>query len=331
MLKDLRYSISLNNRLAAVFPEYGFSGMLKLAHMADESPLEAVWVGDSLFDSPRFEPITTLAAVAASTKRIRLGTSILQPHLRNPILLAGSWATLDHASHGRTILGIGIGGGTPDGVARECSEVGITPGQRGRRLESTLEDVRNLWAGRHPRVQLPVRPLQERVPVWIAAGIYLPGAEKASAQPGIAADGAPHYIPGPLERVARLADGWITIMATPSEIKQSLGVIHAAALRHQSLRTEPIVPAIECWISIGDDSQRCFDKLTQTIRTYFSGAAVSQETVKRWSIWGSIEACRERLHEYEEAGVRHVKFVIAAGDPASQWDVLMRTVTPGGA
>jgi len=327
MPEKLSYSISLNNRLAAVFPEYGFSGMLKLARIADDSPLEAVWVGDSLFDSPRFEPITTLAAVAACTKRVRLGTSILQPHFRNPILLANSWATLDHASHGRTILGLGIGGGTPDGVARECSEVGISPGQRGRRLEGVLEELRSLWAGTHPRVQLPIRPIQNRVPVWIAAGIYLPGTNRASAQPGLATDAdAAQYIPGPLDRVARLADGWITIMASPGEVRRSLALINAAADRQQPKRKTPIVSAIESWIFIGDDSARCFDQVSKTVRTYFNEAPVAEETVKRWSIWGSPQDCRQRLQEYGEAGVNHVKFVIAASDPTSQIHSLMKLI-----
>lgn len=326
MRHDLSYSISLNNRLAAACPEYGFSGMLKLAQLADQSPLEAVWVGDSLFDSPRFEPITTLAAVASVTRHIRLGTSILQPHFRNPVLLAGAWATLDHASQGRTILGLGIGGGTPDGVARECREVGITPGQRGRRLESAVEEVRQLWAGKHPRVQLPVRPVQGQVPVWIAAGIYLPGSKQVSAQPGVAQDGSAHYIPGPLDRVARLADGWITIMAAPEEIKQSLEVIHEAVTRHQPTRTQPMTCAIETWICTGDDSERCLATLKQTLRTYFNGADVSDETVKRWSIWGSRQACRERIESFREAGVGHVKFVLAARDATAEFDSLMNVI-----
>lgn len=322
----VEYSLSLNNRLAFACPEYGFSGLLALAARSDDSPFQVVWVGDSLFDSPRFEPITTLAAVAMRTRRVRLGTSILQPHFRNPLLLALSWATLDHVSGGRTILGLGIGGGTPEGVAHECREVGINPGQRGGILESCVEEVRALWAGQHMRINLPVRPLQTSIPIWIAAGIYLPGSPKASAQPGVESGEREHYLRGPLGRVARLSNGWFTIMATPQEIRESRAVLDEAA-RRCGRDPQSIPSAVECWINVGQDPHRCFEDLRAVISRYFDGAPVSDDTVRRWSIWGPPEMCRERLHEFAEAGVQHIKLVIGASDPFPQFDSVLQVIS----
>ena len=83
--------------------------LIELAQSAENLGYDSVWIGDSLIDRPRHEPLTMLAGVAACTKEITLGTAVLLPALRNPILLAQQVATLDQLSAGRFILGIGIG------------------------------------------------------------------------------------------------------------------------------------------------------------------------------------------------------------------------------
>ena len=65
-------------------------------------------MGDSLLARPRHEPLTLLGGVAGRTRRVLLGTAVLLPALRNPVLLAHQVATLDQVSEGRLILGVGI-------------------------------------------------------------------------------------------------------------------------------------------------------------------------------------------------------------------------------
>lgn len=296
--------------------------MLQLAEWADDSPMEVVWVNDSLIDTPGFEPISTLGAVAARTKRVRVGTSILQPHYRNPALLALSWATLDHAAQGRTILGLGIGGGTSDHIRRECEEMGIRPRDRGRILEDTVAEVRALWRGEHERVSLPVQPVQTHVPIWIAAGIFMPTETTASAQAGGNSGVRGGYNPGRIDRVARLADGWFTLMATPSELQRSIANL-AAEAHSRGRDPESITPCLELWLNVGPDRSRCYNELRRSINSYFNGAFVSEETIRRWSVWGSPQECKERLAEFEEVGVQHVKIVVGAEDPFPQLDILL--------
>ncbi len=69
---------------------------------------DSLWVGDSLLARPRRDPLTLLAAVAARTRKPELGTAVLLPALRNPVVLAQQVATLDRIAEGRVILGIGI-------------------------------------------------------------------------------------------------------------------------------------------------------------------------------------------------------------------------------
>jgi hypothetical protein len=69
--------------------------LLSLAERAERLGYDSIWVGDSLLARPRHEPLTLLAGVAGRTRRVQLGTAVLLPALRNPVILAHVVATLD--------------------------------------------------------------------------------------------------------------------------------------------------------------------------------------------------------------------------------------------
>ena len=95
----------------------------------------SIWVGDSLLARPRHEPLTLLAAVAARVPRVELGTAVLLPALRNPVLLAHQVATLDQIAEGRLILGVGIARDVPN-IRAEFTAAGVPFEKRvGRMLE----------------------------------------------------------------------------------------------------------------------------------------------------------------------------------------------------
>ena len=81
-----------------------------MAKTVENANLDSVWVGDSLFAKPRLEPMTTLAAIASVTQKVRLGTAVLLMALRHPVLLAQSMATVDLISNGRLLIAAGTGG-----------------------------------------------------------------------------------------------------------------------------------------------------------------------------------------------------------------------------
>src|SRR5262249_60047777 len=85
----------------------------RMARLADRSGYDAVWVGDSIVAKPRLEAVTTLAYLAGITERVRLGTAVLLPALRHPVVLANELATVDHMSRGRVVLGLGVGWSLP--------------------------------------------------------------------------------------------------------------------------------------------------------------------------------------------------------------------------
>src|SRR2546429_1491286 len=121
--------------------------LLALAERAERLGFDSIWVGDSLLARPRHEPLTLLAAVAARVPRVHIGTAVLLPALRNPVLLAHQVATLDQISEGRLILGVGIASDMPN-IRAEFTAAGVPFEKRVGRLLEGLRLSRELWTGK---------------------------------------------------------------------------------------------------------------------------------------------------------------------------------------
>ena len=176
-----RYGLSLPNR-GVLFGATSVDELLAVSEQADASGvIDSIWVGDSLFAKPRLEALVLLSAIAARTRRVRLGTCCLSTFpLRDPLFLAAQWAALDHVSSGRMILGACVGGSLP----REKAEAEFEPfkvklADRGPRLEEGITILRKLWTedrvshrGRFYEFRdltLEPKPLQKPCPpIWIA-------------------------------------------------------------------------------------------------------------------------------------------------------------------
>src|SRR2546430_10539314 len=156
-------------------PETG--PLLTMAERAEAAGFDSVWTGDALIARPRHEPLTLLAAVAARTKRVRLGTAVLLPALRNPVVLAHIVGTLDRIAEGRVILGVGIAGDMP-AIRKEFAAAGVPWDRRVGRFLEILAICQALWtrdgvsfSGKHftldnvtmePKPHRPGGP-----PIWI--------------------------------------------------------------------------------------------------------------------------------------------------------------------
>ena len=157
----------------------------------------SIWAGDSLLARPRHEPLTLLAAVAARVRRAELGTAVLLPALRNPVLLAHQVATLDQIAEGRLILGVGIAADVPN-IRAEFTAAGVPFEKRVGRLLEGLRLCRALWSGK------PV----DWDGLWkVQGGVLGPTPHR----PG----GPPLWIggshPASLERAGKHFDGWLPI------------------------------------------------------------------------------------------------------------------------
>src|SRR3989475_12346841 len=109
-----------------------------VARHAARAGYDAVWVGDSIVAKPRLEPLTTLAYLAGITARVRLGTAVLLPALRHPVVLAHQIANVDQISCGRVVMGLGVGWSLPS-AEREGAAGGADHKRPVRRVEEPGE------------------------------------------------------------------------------------------------------------------------------------------------------------------------------------------------
>src|SRR5262250_2222601 len=142
----MRFGLTLPNR-GVLFGVTTPEQMLRMAQIADESELfQSVWVGDSLLGKPRMESIALLGGIAARTRRVRLGPACMASFpLRDPVMLAYQWASLDLIAGGRTILVACTGLVEQAGARVEGQLYGLEPRDRVKRLIEWIRILRLLW------------------------------------------------------------------------------------------------------------------------------------------------------------------------------------------
>ena len=337
MAPRLNFGFYANNRASVFLPNFSMEALLDLAVEAEELGYHSVWVGDSLLAKPRYDPVVTLTAIAARTQRIKLATGILQPHMRNPVLAALEWATLDIVSNGRTIMGVGPGAGPPDLLSKECEVAGFDRRVRGKVFEECLEVLKALWTrdvvdfeGRHYRyreVSLGYKPVQQpHPPIWIAAGHYNPvKVENYRYGRFVAADAGKHT--GPFDRVARLGDGWLTNHLSPAEYAERYAGISDRAAGEYGRPAGAVHPAMNCWINVAADRRTARAEARWMLENYHR-MPFDDESMDRWVICGTPRECIDRLEEFVAVGVRTMEFVLASKDQPEQMRRLGRDVLP---
>ena len=154
----------------------------RFAKEAEDMGYDSVWVTDQIIvpndDVDRFGPVfyeslTVLAFVAGITSTIRIGSSVIVLPYRNPIHVAKVASTIDSLSHGRLILGVGIGG-----VESEYRRIGASWEERGELSDEAIRIFKELWTSDQPSVQSKnyqfseiqfyPKPVQKpHLPLWI--------------------------------------------------------------------------------------------------------------------------------------------------------------------
>ena len=334
----IRFGLFLNNRGAVIVGEsYTLATLVSLAARAEELRFDFVSVGDSVLAKPRYAPIPTLAAVAAVTTRIELTTGVLQPHLRPPVQLAQEWATLDALSGGRTSLGVGLGSGGRELVAAELSLAGLSHSSRAAAFEESITVLRALWSGSEPVTfpgrfwnltdvdpgYRPVRP--GGVPILIACGTYVP--EAAGANPvGIVSPAAGGAVIGPVGRVARLGDGWISGILRPEEWAVLWARLRAEGeAAGRDLAAQNFERRFNTYIHVGNDRGAARREGKHFMEAYHR-LRLDDATVDRWLIHGSATDCAVRLSELIDVGVNSFQFVLASDDQMTQLERLAETL-----
>ena len=258
---------------------------------------------------PHFEALTTLGAMAAETRRARLGCLVFYVGYRNPALLAKATATLDHISGGRFELGIGAGWHVWEATAYGYDFPDLP--KRLDMLEEACQIIRGMlttprttFHGEHFRVEnascLPA-PVQKRLPIWIG-GV----GEKRT-----------------LRLAARHADGWNAAYVSP------------AAFKHLS-------QTLDRWCEKEDRDPRTIRRavnLTFNLATDAGGVARETERLKQdWgaaaerisggALLGTPAQAVERVLEYARAGADSVNVALRAPWNAEALDAYLGDVMP---
>jgi len=327
------FGINVNTRCPIIYPKhYPAHRLPDLAVEVEKLGYDTVFVGDNYFSKPRLESTTALAAIASRTKRVKLATSALISPLRNTVWLALQWATVDQFSAGRTVLVACVGGGSAEAggpeFTREFDVAGVPYHRRGAILEEQIEVLRNLWT--EPKTTFKgqfhtlenivfvfgVKPIRKPCPpIWIANN---PRIFPLNA-------GVVERI---LRRVARVADGWQTCLATPEEYRSILGRIQQYA-REAGRDPSAIVSSYQVLMNVNRDRAKARkEALEFTTKYYVTNYTSIEESMWERDPFGTPDDCIKKLRGILEAGCRSFSFRFASPDQFGQVERFTKSVLP---
>jgi alkanesulfonate monooxygenase SsuD/methylene tetrahydromethanopterin reductase-like flavin-dependent oxidoreductase (luciferase family) len=324
----MNFGITLSNRGVLV----GLCrprALLALADAVEASPvMDSVWCGDALFVNRRLDALTLLAAVAGRTERVLLGPACMGSFaLRNPLVFAYEWASLDVLSNGRTRLVACAGGGAGRLWEAETAALGIAPDERRKRMIENIHVLRHLWskdnepfAGRFTsfsNVTLEPKPVQDPCPIWLATN-----AERLSK--GQADSGGSELA---LTRVGTLADGWMTHSVSPEGFRRSWEFILQVGRNH-GREMSGFDNVLYHHINVNEDKAEALADSKRFLDLYYS-ADYGKERLEAWLTYGSPRDCIEQLRQFKACGCRRITFRISTmGDPMTQLRRLVEEVLP---
>jgi alkanesulfonate monooxygenase len=329
--RQIDFGVNVNTRCPVIYPEhYPAPLLVDLAEHVEKLGYDTVFVGDNYFSKPRLESTTTLAAIAARTKRIKLATSALIAPLRNTVWLALSWATIDRISNGRTILVACVGGGSAEAggpeFIREFDVAGVPYPKRGTLLEEQIELLRKLWTEPKTTFKGQFHQLEDIAfgpkpaqaagpPIWIANNPQIFSLKSA-------------VVERMLRRVARLATGWQTCLATPEEYRQIYGRIREYA-REAGRDPDDIVPSYQVLLNVNHNRRQAREEALEFTNKYYVTAYKSiEESMWERDPFGTPDECIKKLRGLIEAGCRSFSFRFASPHQFEQVERFTKEVLP---
>jgi len=290
-----------------------FEQVITLAERAEALSFDSVWVGDSILARPRLEALSTLATIASRTKQVKLGTAVLLPALRNPVVLANEVANLDMMSQGRIILGIGIASKSTT-IEREFSACGVSFAHRVSIFEEGVTLLRRLWtepevtySGRHfqlDQVRLGLKPAQQGgVPLWMA------GTVDAARL-----------------RMLRIGDGWFPNPASAQVFTEGWERIQELA-QETGADAERLHRCVYTTLNINDDEAQADREMREFIEGYYS--APYEVMARSQSIcFGSPQRCADWIKEFVVAGAQTIVIRFGGPDQSGQLERCAKEVLP---
>ncbi|MGZ5162604.1 MAG: LLM class flavin-dependent oxidoreductase [Burkholderiales bacterium] len=257
----------------------------QVAERAEALGFSDLWVTENTLDHVfSFDPGVILTYAAAVTTRIRLGVAVVVLPVHNPSHVAHQFATLDYVSHGRAILGLGLG------RDHHYAEFQVPMEHRVRRFREGVEIIKALWT--QPKVDyegtiyrldgagMVLKPVQQpHPPIWL---------------------GGDH--PDALRRAATIGDGWMgSGGSTTAAFGKSVQILRAELEKlGRNPATFPISKRVFLSVDERTDSARAeLDRWFATVYRRPNGADAS-------GVHGTREQVREQLEALVSAGANHL-------------------------
>lgn len=294
-----------------------FSSLTKVATNIERLGFDSVWVPDHEVD-----PLTTLSFIAANTRKIKLGTCVLIPDHRHPVLLAREISAIDNLSQGRFILGLGAG---------EGKEMFGTPLNRPvARLVETIKILKELW--KQPKVtyhgnfwvmknySLELKPVQKpHPPIWIGASG--PRMLKITARYGNGCFG-PQLIPKHYEEwLNKLRNIAKEIGRNPNEIVPA-HLPFTSISHHHETALKWLAPHVRWFLVWASQPPSSLPQILGYKEKWEKDEDVPKEAIEKCFIVGTPEECIGKMEEFIHSGVRYFVLAIRAPDEKTYFQSL---------
>ena len=292
-----------------------FEELRRLWRFAEDRFFDWVSVWDHFYpiltptDGPCFEAASTMTALAAETRNVRVGCLVFCMAYRHPAILANAAVTIDHISGGRLELGLGCGWHQAEFDAYGIPFLSIR--ERLDQLEEGAHVIRSLFEhgqttfeGKHYRLHdayCEPKPLQRRPRIWIG-GI----GEKRL-----------------LRIVARHADGWNAPLATPELYAQKSAVLDRWC---ETERRDPL--SIQRSVTVGLLIAPSEDEATRKRNALRAELGASFARLEPSLLFGNPQQVLERLYKYERAGADWVMLSLRAPFDWDGYQLFAETVLP---
>ena len=314
------------------YGEYADPGRITaLVQLGEQLGYDAIWFADraavpsyalAFCDPNWYESLACAFTALGSTSRLRVGTDVLVLPYREPLLLARMTATADLLSHGRFILGVGVGY-----LLGEFAALEVDPSRRGAITDEYLAILRQAWAAENPishtggqrryeDVNAGPRPRSGSVPLWVG------GNHRAA-----------------LRRAARFGDGWHPLFPTPEAYRHGRSAIEQA--RAELGKDSDFTWSYSCpETKLLDESGAArvsytYDAVGEIPPDFAYAPAVPTDENGRPRFIGSTEEVTADIAQFVDAGVRHFALRFWAGSPgfgvddfAAQLERFASEVTP---
>ena len=282
-LKDqIPFAIALPHRS----PEpIDMSVVRQVAERADRLGFSDLWVTENTLDHVFcFDPIVILTYAAALTTRIRLGVAVVVLPIHHPAMVAHKVATLDYASNGRALLGLGIG------RDHHYDQFQIPREKRVRRFLEGVEIMKALWT--QPRVDYHGTIYQLEHATMAPKGVHKP-------HPPIWLGGG-H--PNALKRAATIADAWMgSGGSSKADFARSVPVMRENLEKAgRDPKTFPISKRV--FLSVHERA----DTARAELHHWFTTVYHNPNGAENCGVYGTPEQVRERLEELVAAGASHL-------------------------